>query len=50
MLIMMQEKCWTAAFFQAYTLKAGIGKFMHFYIFIVKEVRIYKLGALTMNT
>lgn len=45
MLMMMEEKCWATTFFQAHILGAGIGNFMQFCIFIVKEVRIYKLGV-----
>lgn len=48
-MLMMQEKCWTTVLFQAYTLGTGIGNFIQVYIFIVKEVRIYKLGVLIVS-
>lgn len=49
MSVMMQEKYWTIAFFQAYTPEAGVGNYKWFYIFIV-EVRVYKLRVLTVST
>lgn len=50
MSIMMQEKYWTTAFFQAYSLEAAVQNYIRFYTFVVEEVKIYKLRVLTVNT